>query len=80
MIPVGVECIKSLSLMGVNKLYLYDNTIYNNKYYGRIIYKTGEKKKLSVLAMEFAKTLNPQISVEILGSLDKKEIKKATRR
>ena len=42
---IGVECIKSLSLMGVNKLYLYDNTIYNNKYYGRIIYKTGEKKR-----------------------------------
>ena len=72
---IGVECAKSLALMGIKKLYLYDNTIYNRNYYGRLIYKTGAKKKLSVLCKEFLKILNPQLEVEILSSLDKKQIK-----
>ena len=72
---IGVECAKSLALMGIKKLYLYDNNIYNNNYYGRLIYKTGAKKKLSVLCKEFLHILNPELEVEILPKLDKKSIK-----
>jgi len=73
---IGVECAKSLALMGINKLYLYDNTFYNNKHFGRLIYKTGEKKKLSILCKEFLGILNPQLEVEILASLDKSYLNK----
>ena len=47
---------KSLSLMGVNKLYLYDNTIYNNKYYGELSIKQVKKRNYLLLTVEFAKT------------------------
>ena len=71
---IGVECAKSLALMGVKKLYLFDNTIYNTKHYGRLIYKSKSKKKLSVLCKEFLAVLNPQLEVEILGSLNRTQL------
>ena len=68
---IGMECCKSLVLMGINNLYIYDNTIYNSKYYGRLIYKNSKKKyRLDELCSEFLKILNPNINVTILKDIE----------
>lgn len=51
---VGVECVKSLALMGVKHFYLYDNTKVSQKYNGRIInYKKNSKNTLAELCKYF---------------------------
>jgi len=51
---VGVECVKSLALMGVKHFYLYDNTKVSHKYNGRIInYKKNSKNTLAELCKYF---------------------------
>ena len=51
---VGVECVKSLALMGVKNFYLYDNTKVSHKYNGRIInYKKKSKNTLAELCKCF---------------------------
>ena len=42
---IGVECAKSLALMGVKKLYLYDNTIYNKYLSYTIKYQVREQQQ-----------------------------------
>ena len=57
---VGMECAKSLALMGIKHFYLYDNTKATQKYNGRIINyvnKKSNKKTLGQLCKEFINEL-----------------------
>ena len=42
---IGNECAKSLVLMGINKIFLYDKTLYQDKHKARIISQDKNKGK-----------------------------------
>ena len=55
---IGVETAKSLVLMGVKALYIYDNTPYSHEHYGRLLHKSTTPCKLSILCKQFIDNLN----------------------
>ena len=62
---IGTEMIKSLALMGVKKIYLYDQTIYSNIHYGRLITEdTCKNRTLSYICKDFIDTLDTGIIIE----------------
>ena len=70
---VGMECAKSLALMGIKHFYLYDNTKVSQKYNGRIINyinKKSNRKTLGQLCKDFINELTCSSAKVVL--LDKK--------
>jgi len=68
---IGTEMIKSLALMGVKKIYIYDQTIHSHVHYGRLIrgplddeYGPLGAKSLSWICKEFIDTLDTGIIIE----------------
>jgi len=63
---IGVETAKSLILMGIKKIYLYDNSVYSKKHYGRLLFKPTKKVKLSILCKQFLENLDTRSEIEIV--------------
>ena len=63
---IGTEMAKSLVLMGVNKIYLFDNTPYNKIHYGRLLEKSSKGTKLSVVCKIFLDNLQTSTEVEVV--------------
>ena len=73
---IGTEMIKSLALMGVKKVYLYDQTIHSHVHYGRLIrgpldddYGPLGTKSLSWICKKFIDTLDTGMIVEQVYNL-----------
>ena len=67
---IGMECCKSLVLMGISNIYIHDANTYDKKYTGRLIYKPSKNKlKLHTVCSEFLKILNPVVNVHIISNI-----------
>ena len=65
---IGVETAKSLVLMGVKALYVYDNTLYSHEHYGRLLHKSTTPCKLSILCKQFIDNLNTSCVTTVIHS------------
>tara|TARA_B110000208_G_scaffold189540_1_gene251298 strand:- start:8124 stop:10988 length:2865 start_codon:yes stop_codon:yes gene_type:complete len=69
---IGQECIKSLALMGIGHIYIYDNTLYDkHKHYSRIICRKDQnfkKTPLSCISKNLIHILNSNVNVKIISS------------
>ena len=67
---IGQECAKSLSLMGVGNIYIFDDTRYDkNKHYSRVISnkKNSSRDNLSNISKKLISVLNPNVNVIIIS-------------
>ena len=71
---IGTEMAKSLVLMGVNKIYLFDNTPYNKIHYGRLLEKSSNGTKLSVVCKIFLDNLHTSTTVEVVTKKSEAEL------
>ena len=68
---IGQECAKSLSLMGVGNIYIFDDTRYDkNKHYSRVISnkKNSSRDNLSNISKKLISVLNPNVNVIIINT------------
>jgi len=63
---IGVETAKSLALMGIKSMYLFDNTKYSQEHYGRLLNKGGETSKLSILCKQFIDSLQTSCVTQVI--------------
>ena len=66
---IGCETAKSLALMGVKSIYLYDKTLYSQEHYGRLLNKSATPRPLGILCKQFIDNLNTNCVITVIQTV-----------